>query len=271
MPAGCSSSCTIDVGGQRLDLVEDRRQLLVFRGDELHGLLGDMRIAGDDGGDRLADEAHLLVRQDRLIVEGGAVIGSADHLPHVVDGDDVQHARHLLRRAGVDRLDRPCATVLRNSFATSMPGSRMVWMYSARPVTLSRPSRRGTERPICEPALALTGLQCVGHQCAPLAVQRRAHGAPDIDAHEFALVRHRAAHVRDELGLFHRRVAGALEQLVVDGLAVQHRSADFSRVAFSVAALATMRADLIASPSPSMTTATPSAGQSSTEPVVTFI
>jgi len=48
-------------------------------------------------------------------------------------------------------------------------------------------------------------------------------------------------------------------------------SAFFSRVAFSVAALATIRADLIALPSLSITAATPSAGQSSAEPVVTFM
>ena len=64
-------------------------------------------------------------------------------------------------------LIRPCATVLRNSLACSMPGTRMVWVYSARPVTLSRPSSRGTERPTWEPTLALAGLRVVGHQCAP--------------------------------------------------------------------------------------------------------
>jgi hypothetical protein len=32
-----------------------------------------------------------------------------------------------------------------------MPGSRIRWVYSARPVTLSRASNRGTERPICPP------------------------------------------------------------------------------------------------------------------------
>src|SRR5215470_11471545 len=47
---------------------------------------------------------------------------------------------------------RPCATVLRKIFPCSMPGSRMVWVYSARPVTLSRASRRGSERPTCPPA-----------------------------------------------------------------------------------------------------------------------
>src|SRR6516225_1278067 len=49
-------------------------------------------------------------------------------------------------------LMRPCATVLRKIFPCSMPGSRMVWVYSARPVTLSRASRRGSERPTCPPA-----------------------------------------------------------------------------------------------------------------------
>ena len=48
-------------------------------------------------------------------------------------------------------------------------------------------------------------------------------------------------------------------------------SADFSRVALVVAALTTTRADLMALPSASITTATPSAGQSSAEPVVTFM
>ena len=42
----------------------------------------------------------------------------------------------------------PCATVLRNNLAYSMPGTRMVCVYSARPVTLSRLSNRNTELPI---------------------------------------------------------------------------------------------------------------------------
>jgi len=64
----------MDVAGQRLDLVVDRRQLLVFGGDELRRLLGDVRIGGDHGRHRLADEAHLLVRQDRLIMKRRTVI-----------------------------------------------------------------------------------------------------------------------------------------------------------------------------------------------------
>ncbi len=47
-------------------------------------------------------------------------------------------------------------------------------------------------------------------------------------------------------------------------------SAPLRRIAFSVAALTTTRADLTFGPSASSATATPSAGQSSAEPVVTL-
>src|SRR6516164_3475414 len=92
-------------------------------------------------------------------------------------------------------LVRPCATVLRKILACSMPGSRMVWVYSARPVTLSRASSRGSER--------------------------LAHRARDIDAREFAFVGGRAAHVRDALGFVGGGVAGARESSVIDGRARQ--------------------------------------------------
>src|SRR5215475_6100349 len=59
------------------------------------------------------------------------------------------------------RLIRPCASVLRNSLAWSMPEMRIVWVYSARPVTFSRPSRRGSERPTCAPTLAAAELSVV--------------------------------------------------------------------------------------------------------------
>ena len=94
-----------DLRGQRLDLVEDRRQFLVFGDDQLRRLLGDMRIGGEHHRDRLADVAHLVDRQDRLVVECRPVIGLRDDLAHVVDGDDAIDAGHLLGRAGVDRLD----------------------------------------------------------------------------------------------------------------------------------------------------------------------
>src|SRR5580658_763434 len=55
-------------------------------------------------------------------------------------------------------LMRPCATVERKILPYSMPGSRIRCVYSARPVTLSRPSRRGTERPIWPPPMGFVGI-----------------------------------------------------------------------------------------------------------------
>src|SRR5262245_54444155 len=55
-----------------------------------------------------------------------------------------------------------------------MPGNRMVWVYSARPVTFSRASRRGNERPTCPPRILVVGiadlLRCLK---TPLAPSRR--------------------------------------------------------------------------------------------------
>ena len=69
-----------DIGLHGLDFVIDRRQFLVFGGDQLHRLFGDMRIAGQHHRDRLADMAHFVERQDRLIVKGRAVVGFRDEL-----------------------------------------------------------------------------------------------------------------------------------------------------------------------------------------------
>ena len=70
----------------RLDLVEHRRQFLVLGDDQLRRLLGDVRIGGEHDRDRLADEMHLADGEDRLVVEGRAVIGIGDHLADVVAG-----------------------------------------------------------------------------------------------------------------------------------------------------------------------------------------
>ena len=70
------------VGG--LDLVVDRRQLLVVRDDQLRRLLGDVRIGRQHDRDRLADIVHLVDREDRLVVERRAVIRLGDDLAHVL-------------------------------------------------------------------------------------------------------------------------------------------------------------------------------------------
>src|SRR5918998_2358461 len=49
---------------------------------------------------------------------------------------------------------RPWAMLLRKIFPYSIPGSRRLCTYSARPVTLSQDSRRGTDRPTCGVSVA---------------------------------------------------------------------------------------------------------------------
>ncbi len=95
----------VDRGGHGLHLVVDRGQFLVFRHDLVDRGFGDVGIGGHHHRDRLADEAHLVDRQDGLIVERGAVVGIGDHLADVVGGEDAMNAGNLLRGAGVDRLD----------------------------------------------------------------------------------------------------------------------------------------------------------------------
>src|ERR1700740_1856 len=55
-------------------------------------------------------------------------------------------------------LMRLCGTVERNTLPCSMPGSRIRCVYSARPVTFSRASRRGTERPIWPPPIGFVDI-----------------------------------------------------------------------------------------------------------------
>ena len=73
--------------GHRLDLVIDRLEFLVFGDDRLDGGFGDMGIGGEHHRDRLADEAHLVHGQDRLIVERRAVIGIGNDLDDVFGGE----------------------------------------------------------------------------------------------------------------------------------------------------------------------------------------
>src|SRR5580658_10003467 len=55
-------------------------------------------------------------------------------------------------------LMRPWATVERKILPCSMPGSRIRWVYSARPVTFSRASSRGMERPIWPPPIGFVAI-----------------------------------------------------------------------------------------------------------------
>src|SRR5262249_12664301 len=103
-----------------------------------------------------------------------------------------------------------------------MPGSRMLWTYSARPVTLSRPSVRSTERPIWEPALAIAARVSL-RAISPLRSHRGGHGPLDVDSHKLPLVGRRTAYVGNKFDLLNGSVGSALDELVVDTVALQAR------------------------------------------------
>ena len=90
---------------QRLDLVIDGGELVVVGFDQLRGALGDVRIGGEHDRDRLTDIAHLVEREDRLVVKRGAVIGLRDERADILAGDDPVHAGKRPRRAGLDARD----------------------------------------------------------------------------------------------------------------------------------------------------------------------
>src|ERR1700752_5340277 len=96
-----------DKRGGGFPLVEDRRQFRIVDANELRGLLRNMRVAGKHHRDRLADVTHLVDRQNRLIVEGRAVIGMWDDLDNVVAGDDSVNAGNFECFAKVDVLKSP--------------------------------------------------------------------------------------------------------------------------------------------------------------------
>ncbi len=90
------------VGRQRSFRRQDRRQLLVFDVDETSGQLSGGLGLGGDGGDRLADIAHLAFR-DRVLVldEGTHAVVAAE----VVAGQHRLHARHRERLADIVGFD----------------------------------------------------------------------------------------------------------------------------------------------------------------------
>ena len=82
-----------------------------------------MRIVGQHQRHRLADKADLVQRQHRLIVKGRAIIRIRNERKHVLAGDDAVHPGSALAALVSIRRMRPCATVLRNTFTCSIPGS----------------------------------------------------------------------------------------------------------------------------------------------------
>src|SRR5258708_4314234 len=104
------------------------------------------------------------------------------------------------------RLMRPCATVERKILPYSIPGRRRLCTYSARPVTLTHGSSRGTERPTCGVSAAW--------------VARFMDRPSEIHANQVLLIGGRAGRIAFDANL-PRRIGSPLDQLVVEAAAAQ--------------------------------------------------
>src|SRR5262245_17837983 len=93
-----------------------------------------------------------------------------------------------------------------------MPGRRIVWVYSARPVTLSRASSRGSERPTWPPAVVVVAIAALLRRGLLGVGPERLGGVPDEGQVEDGLDRYGAVGL---LGVS-EKLPGALESLDVD-------------------------------------------------------
>src|SRR6266849_4545186 len=85
-----------------------------------------------------------------------------------------------------------------------MPGRRRLWTYSARPVTFSHDSSRGTERPTC------------GVSVDWLA--RFMHRPCEVDPQQLPLVRRRAVQIAFDLHFVGRGFTCLLQEFFTDPL-----------------------------------------------------
>src|SRR5262249_98794 len=87
----------------RLVRIDDRRQRLVLDHDRFAGVLGDIGVVGDDAGDLLALEAHLVGREDGL-----GVVREGRHPGQVAGGHHLARAAEAYAGAA-PRLAGSCA------------------------------------------------------------------------------------------------------------------------------------------------------------------
>ena len=110
--------------GERFRGVEDGRQLLVLDLDQVERCLGDVRSVGHHGGHRVADEAHLVDRQDGLVAEDRPEVRAQMSVRRAVGAG--QHGARPAAARARDASIRPmraCGKMLRRTRAWSMPGS----------------------------------------------------------------------------------------------------------------------------------------------------
>ena len=108
-------------GLQRVDRIEDGRQLLILDVDELGRLRGGVRCIGDHRGDDVAHVAGLIDRDDGLILEGGAVIGE-EVVRQILAGEHEDDARHGERAGAVDADDASVGVRAADASSVRHPG-----------------------------------------------------------------------------------------------------------------------------------------------------
>ena len=121
-----SSRRTGRVRRHRLERIDQHRQLFVLDLDQLDRVGRDIAVVGDDEGDFLVLEQHLLLRQHRLHVAGERRhVVQAERL-QVGGGQHRHHARHRLRLGGVDLLDPRMAVGRADEVAVDHAGQLQV-------------------------------------------------------------------------------------------------------------------------------------------------
>ena len=97
VPAGLSTSCTIarEVIASTSSYTAGSSSYSAWM--RCVGLFGDVRVGREHHRDRLADVAHLVESEDRLVVERRAVIGFGNDLQNVAGSDDVVNPGEGLR------------------------------------------------------------------------------------------------------------------------------------------------------------------------------
>jgi len=88
-------------GERRLHIIDDRKRL-VRDLDQSQGARGRLLVNGSDGGNRIADVAHLFVAERRLVLHDDA---EAVLSPDILRRHHRDNARQGFRRARVERRD----------------------------------------------------------------------------------------------------------------------------------------------------------------------
>ena len=132
------------VGLEGVERVEDGREVFVLDVDEADGVFGGGLGLGDDGGDGLAAESGLALRQHLAGPGGGRDLEDGGE---VVGGDDGEDAGLLEGLGGVDPLDPGVGVLPEDEPDVEQAVEGRSSPKRAWPVTFSGPSTRGMRAP----------------------------------------------------------------------------------------------------------------------------